>query len=333
MGSDGNAIQAIPLRDGSMQITPQRINALQWEALNGERKDDCMNLYVQTLIDGLLLGGVYASVAIGLSLCFGVMRVVNWAHGALLMMAMYLTYYLVSLAGIDVYLCCLITGAVMFVIGYLLQKFLFYRLIVREKEREPVNVLLFTSGLGMALTSLALILFGGFALQARTNYTGKSIYLGAYIISQTRLISFVIAIASTLALYVFLQKTETGRAMRATSQDRTVARLMGMNEKRIYCLAMGISQAMVGISASLLVSFYPVSNAVGQLFSFKSFIVVVLGGKGSILGCLLGGLLVGIIEKLFGTMFNESISQISLFALFVLILLFKPSGILGKEKE
>ena len=292
-----------------------------------------MSLYIQTLIDGLLLGGVYATVAVGLSLCFGVMRVVNWAHGALLMMAMYLTYYLVTLAGIDVYLCCIITGAVMFGVGYFLQKALFYKLIVREKEREPVNVLLFTSGLGTALTSLALILFGGFALQAQTAYTGKSIHLGPYIVSQTKLISFVIAIACTFALFIFLQKTETGRAMRATSQNRTVARLMGINEKKIYCLAMGISQAMVGISAALLISFYPVSNAVGQLFSIKSFIVVVLGGKGSIMGCLLGGLVVGVIEKLFGTLFNDAISQITLFALFVLILLFKPSGILGKEKE
>lgn len=292
-----------------------------------------LQLYTQALIDGLLLGGVYATVAVGLSLCFGVMRIVNWAHGALLMMAMYLTYYLVTLFGINVYLCCIITGVVMFGIGYVLQKFLFYKLIVREKDREPVNVLLFTSGLGTALTAIALILFGGFALQAQTPYTGKSFHLGSFIVSQTKLISFVIAIVSTLILFVFVKKTETGRAMSATSQNRTVARLMGINEENIYCLAMGISQAMVGISASLLISFYPVSNSVGVLFSFKSFIIVVLGGKGSIMGCLLGGLVVGIIEKVFGTMFNDSTSQIILFMLFVLILLFRPSGILGKEKE
>lgn len=292
-----------------------------------------LQLYTQALIDGLLLGGVYATVAVGLSLCFGVMRIVNWAHGALLMMAMYLTYYLVTLAGINVYLCCIITGIVMFFVGYLLQKFLFYKLIVREKDREPVNVLLFTSGLGTALTAVALILFGGFALQAQTPYTGKSIRLGSFIISQTKLISFVIAIISTFILFIFVKKTETGRAMSATSQNRTVARLMGINEEKIYCLAMGISQAMVGISASLLISFYPVSNSVGVLFSFKSFIIVVLGGKGSIMGCLLGGLVVGIIEKIFGTVFNDSMSQIILFVMFVLILLFKPSGILGKEKE
>lgn len=292
-----------------------------------------LQLYTQALIDGLLLGGVYATVAVGLSLCFGVMRIVNWAHGALLMMAMYLTYYLVTLAGINVYLCCLITGAVMFAVGCLLQKFLFYKLIVREKDREPVNVLLFTSGLGTALTAVALIVFGGFALQAQTPYTGKSLQMGPFIISQTKLISFVIAVVSTLVLFFFVKKTETGRAMSATSQNRTVARLMGIHEENIYCLAMGISQAMVGISASLLISFYPVSNSVGVLFSFKSFIIVVLGGKGSIMGCLLGGLVVGVIEKFFGTMFNDATSQIVLFMLFVLILLFKPSGILGKEKE
>ena len=292
-----------------------------------------LQLYTQALIDGLLLGGVYATVAVGLSLCFGVMRIVNWAHGALLMMAMYITYYLVTLAGVNVYLCCIITGVVMFFVGYLLQKFLFYKLIVREKDREPVNVLLFTSGLGTALTAVALIMFGGFALQAQTPYTGKSFRMGEFIVSQTKLISFVIAIAATFALYFFQKKTETGRAMTATSQNRVVARLMGINEENIYCLAMGISQAMVGIAASLLISFYPVSNSVGVLFSFKSFIIVVLGGKGSIMGCLLGGLVVGCIEKVFGTMFNDSMSQIILFVLFVLILLFRPSGILGKEKE
>ena len=120
--------------------------------------------------------------------------------------------------------------------------------------------------------------------------------------------------------------------MRAASQDRTVARLMGINERKIYCLAMGIAQMMVGISAALMVSFYPVTNTTGQIFQTKSFIIVVLGGKGSVIGCLIGGLLVGVIERFFGTLFSESISQILLFLLFVGILLFKPSGLLGKEK-
>lgn len=297
-----------------------------------ERMDNDMNLYIQSLIDGLLLGGVYATIAVGLSLCFGVMRVVNWAHGALLMMAMYLTYYLVAFTGIDVYLCCIISAVVMFCIGYLLQNTAINRLLAREKNREPMSVLFFTSGLSTALEALALIVFGGFALQAQTNYTGKSIRMGGYIISQTKLISFVIAIVCTIALYLFLQKTETGRAMRAASQDRAVARLMGINERKTYCLAMAIAQMMVGISAALMVSFYPVTNTTGQIFQNKSFIIVVLGGKGSVIGCLIGGLLVGVIERLFGTVFSDSISQIVLFLMFVAILLFKPSGILGKEK-
>ncbi len=291
-----------------------------------------MSLYFQSLIDGLLLGGVYATIAVGLSLCFGVMRVINWAHGALLMIAMYLTYYLVTLTGIDVYLCCIISAAVMFGVGYLLQATAIGRLLARDKGREPMSVLFFTSGMSTSLEALALIVFGGFALQAQTAYTGKSIRLGEYIISQTKLISFVIALISTIALYLFLQKTETGRAMRAASQDRTVARLMGINERKIYCLAMGIAQMMVGISAALMVSFYPVTNTTGQIFQTKSFIIVVLGGKGSVIGCLIGGLLVGVIERVFGTIFSESISQIMLFILFVGILLFKPSGLLGKEK-
>ena len=132
-----------------------------------------MSLYFQSLIDGLLLGGVYATIAVGLSLCFGVMRVINWAHGALLMIAMYLTYYLVTLTGIDVYLCCIIAAAVMFGVGYLLQATAISRLLARDKGREPMSVLFFTSGMSTSLEALALIVFGGFALQAQTAYTGK----------------------------------------------------------------------------------------------------------------------------------------------------------------
>lgn len=292
-----------------------------------------MFLYLQSIIDGVLLGGVYASIAVGLSLAFGVMRIINWAHGALLMAGMYFSYYLVTLAGIDVYVSAIIAAAAMFAVGYLLQKHLLHRLITKEKEREPINVLLFTSGLGTVITSVALIFFGGDSMQANTPYTGKTILAGDFIISQTKLIAFIIALVATLALYFFIQRTETGRALRATSQNRVIARLMGINEKRIYCVAMALSLAILGISSSLLVSFYPVSNTVGVLFSFKSFIIVVLGGKGSVLGCLLGGILVGIIEKIGGTMFNDSIAQLMLFLLFVLILLFKPSGLLSKEKE
>ena len=151
-------------------------------------------------------------------------------------------------------------------------------------------------------------------------------------ISVPKLISFVIALLCTLLLYLFLQKSEMGRAIRATAQNRQVATLMGINQKKIYNIAFGISIALVGVSGALLLPYYTVSYSIGTTFSFKSFIIVVLGGKGSVLGALLGGLIVGVIEKIGGQMFSDTYAQMAVFVVFVLVLLFKPNGLLG-EKE
>lgn len=292
-----------------------------------------MSAFLQALISGLLLGGVYATIAVGLSLAFGVMRIINWAHGELLMISMYISYLIISLTGVDPYLTIFITGAIMFVFGYIFQGTIINRLLEREDSREPVSVLLFTAGFGMVLSNLALIIFGANPILTATQYQGKTFMLGDIIISVPRFISFVIALAVTALLYLFLQKTETGRAIRATSQNRSVARLMGINQKKIYALAFGIGIALVGISGALLVPFFSIYPLVGLTFSNKSFIIVVLGGKGSVPGALLGGLLVGVIEQLAGIMFTDAYAQAIVFILFVIVLLFKPSGLLGKEAE
>ena len=288
---------------------------------------------LQSLLDGLLIGGVYATIAMGLSLAFGVMRIINWAHGELLMLSMYISFYIIKHTSMDPYLVLLFTGTVMFGIGYICQKVAFNRLLAREATREPISVLLFTSGLGMILSNGVLILFGAMTMQANTSYTGKTIKLSPMIISNAKLISFSIAIAVALALFYILQKTEIGRAIRATSQNRSVAKLMGINESKIYCISFGISIMLVGISGALLMPYFSVYPTVGQVFSFKSFVIVVLGGKGSVLGALLGGLLIGVIEKIGALYFSESYAQLIIFLLFVVILLFKPSGLLSKERE
>ena len=164
-----------------------------------------------------------------------------------------------------------------------------------------------------------------------TKYTSTTIKLGSIIISKPKLISFVIAMIVTLILYIIIQRTEFGRALRATAQNRQVAQLMGINHKMIYALAFGIGLAITGLSGSLLVPNASVYPTVGNTYSNKCFIIVVLGGKGSIPGCLIGGILIGLIEK-FGALFwTEAYAQVVVFALFILTLLFRPSGLMGKE--
>lgn len=290
-----------------------------------------MILYLQALIDGLLIGGVYATMAVGLSLAFGVMRIINWCHGELLMVSMYISYYIFTSLGLDPYLIVFLTAAVMFGVGYVLQKGVVSNLLTRTNEREPISVLLFTAGLGMILCNAAQVLIGSNPLSETTRYTGKMIGMGNILVSVPKLISFVFALCLTAALYFLLQKSEVGRAIRATAQNRSVATLMGINQKKIYCLSFGLSLAMVGASGALLIPYYPVSPMVGNTFSIKTFIIVVLGGMGSVPGALLGGLVVGIIEKVVGAFSSDTYAQVLVFVVFVAVLLFKPDGLLGSK--
>ncbi len=285
----------------------------------------------QSVIDGLLIGGVYATVAVGLSLAFGVMRIINWAQGELLMISMYISYFLFDLMGLDPYINMFIVMALMFLVGYFMQETVISNLLARETVREPISVLLFTSGLGMVLTNAALIVFGSAPKTALTPLSGKMISVGEMLISLPKIISFSIALCCTIALYVFLQRTETGRAIRAISQNRQVATLMGINQKKVFSIAFGISIALVGLSGALLIPYFPVGTTVGQTFSFRSFVIVVLGGKGSVIGALLGGLIVGVIEKVGGLLFSDTYAQMMVFVIFVIVLLFKPNGLLGQK--
>ena len=290
-----------------------------------------LSLFFQTLIDGIMVGGVYSTIAVGLSLAFGVMRIVNWAHGEFLMVSMYIAFLSVINFGIDPYLSIFITGPIMFAVGYCLQRFVFNRMLDKDESREPLSILLFTAGLGIFLSNIAQVIFTSKSIAVNTKYTSTTIKLGSIIISKPKLISFVIAMIVTLILYIIIQRTEFGRALRATAQNRQVAQLMGINHKMIYALAFGIGLAITGLSGSLLVPNASVYPTVGNTYSNKCFIIVVLGGKGSIPGCLIGGILIGLIEK-FGALFwTEAYAQVVVFALFILTLLFRPSGLMGKE--
>lgn len=285
----------------------------------------------QSLIDGVLIGGVYAAIGLGLSLAYGVMGVVNWAHGEVLMVSMFISFYLTKFAGFDPYLTAFVNIAVMGAAGFILQKFVFNRLVSRGKTAWR-DILLFTAGMSLALQALFNMIFGAEVKSANTKYSGM-LKLGEMMISRPKLISFVLAAICCVGLYVFIRRSEMGRALRATSQDRLTAQLMGVNANFVYCVAFAISLGLVGLSGALLTPFYPVSPYVGAAFSFKSFIIVAMGGKGNIPGAMLAGVFIGIIEKIGGTLVGDNLAQIFIFVLFILVLLVKPDGLLVKRKK
>lgn len=288
-------------------------------------------IIIQSLIDGILLGGVYATVAVGLSLAFGVMKILNWAHGELLMVSMFISYLLIKTFSIDPYLTLFINVIIMFAVGYLLQQNIFTPLLNKEKNKDTMGVLIITSGIGMILVNVFTMLFGSNAMAVTTQYSGKTVWLGDLVFSIPRTISFVIAIAATIALYIILQKTELGRALRATAQNREVAKLMGINTNVAYNIAFGISLALVGIAAALLIPNFSVYPKVGSVFSLKAMVIVVMGGRGNVIGCLVGGLMIGVIERLGAVLWTESYALMLIFAMFIIILLVKPQGIFGKR--
>lgn len=286
-----------------------------------------MGTFLQALINGIMMGGVYATIAVGLSLAFGVMGVVNWAHGDLMMLAMYIAYVFVSRFNMDPYLTMIVVIPIMFILGVLLQKFVFNRLL-----KEPKSIIMWTTGLELIIGAVLLMVFSANTIMVQSSYSSATFSIADIIFVKSRFISFVIAVGCTLLLYFFLMKTETGRALRATAQNREVATLMGINQEKIFNLAQGIAMGLVAIAAALLIPYYPISTTIGITFGTKCFLIVVLGGKGNVLGALVGGLLIGVIEAVAGQYASMAYAQIIVFLLFVAVLLFKPSGILNKGK-
>jgi branched-chain amino acid transport system permease protein len=291
------------------------------------------DLLIQGALSGLLIGGVYGLIALGLNLVFGTMRVVNFAQGTLLMVAMFMAYWLHVLTGLHPYLTPLVTVPVLFGLGYAIQVVLITPLLAREKTREPMSVLLMTLGLALLLENLALLLFRGDYKTVQVSQTNAVWFLGDYIVSVSRFWALVALLATVAALWAFLTPTDLGRAIRAVGQDRQVARLLGINDRVIYNYAFGISTAVMGIAAATLVPFYYIHPGVGTSFLLKAFVIVVLGGLGSMPGAALGGLAVGVIEGVIGIWTQAAVAQILLFAVFIAMLFFRPAGLLGVERK
>jgi len=292
-----------------------------------------MRSFWQATVSGLLIGGIYALIALGLNIVFGTMRVVNFAQGALLMVGMFMVYWLWELGGLHPYLSPLVTLPALFGLGYLIQRTLVSPLLARERAREPMSVLLATLGLALVLENVALLFFSADFKTVQTDVSLATFKASGIIVSVPRLIGMGVMVTTCLALYLFFTRTDLGRAVRATGQDREVARLMGINDARIYGVAYALSAALMGIAAAVLVPFFYVHPSVGTSFLLKVFVIVVLGGIGSMPGAALGGLLVGMIEGIVGLYVQASAAQIVLFAAFIAILLVRPAGLLGVERR
>ena len=281
----------------------------------------------ESLLNGLLVGGVYSLMAIGLTLIFGVMKVVNFAHGSLIMLGMYTTYWAVVLLNLDPYLSLPIALVVLFLIGVSLQRFLINPILNAPEH----NQLLLTLGVSLFMENLAVFLWSPDYRVMRTGYDGMVFYVGDISIVLVRVLAFAFAMGLSALLYLMLTKTDLGKAIRAASEEPKGALLMGINIKRIYMITFGIGAACAGVSGGVIAPFIPVYPYVGWLFVITAFVVVVLGGLGSIQGAFVGGLIIGVAES-FGAMFLPgAMKSIISFTIFILILLFKPTGLFGKR--
>jgi branched-chain amino acid transport system permease protein len=279
-------------------------------------------------INGLLVGGIYTLVASGLTLIYGVLHIINFAHGSTLMLAMFGVYYLLTKLGIDPYLSLLIMVPAMYVFGFFLYKLLIGRLAQGKDE----NILLITLGLSILIENLALMFFKGDTRTISVAYSDRMVEIGPTLVSLPKIISFAAAMALCAALGLFIQRTDTGKAIRAVAKERMGARLVGIDVDRVFAISFGIGLATLGAAACLLMPIFYVSPTTGHVFVMVAFTVVVLGGMGSFLGAVVGGLIVGLTESFGGLFLGESLGQIGISLIFILILLFRPSGLFGARR-
>ena len=290
---------------------------------------------LEDLINGILVGSIYGLTALGLTIIFGVLKVINFAHGSLLMVGMYVAYWAVTLSGFHPYLTLILVVPVMYLFGYYLQDIVIKPIFKAEREvREPITVIIVTTGVWYILDNLTLLVFGPQYRSIQDNpLRGKMLEIGGMLVSVPKLWGFFAAIITAASVYWFLQKTRTGRAIRATSLDRDAASLMGIKQYKVYNIAFGIGTATAGIAGVTLVPFYNVFPTVGVLFDIKGFIIVVLGGLGSIGGAILGGIIIGVIESVGPQFMTATWTEAIVYGLFLLVLFVKPSGLFGVKYE
>ncbi|BEP17858.1 branched-chain amino acid ABC transporter permease [Pyrofollis japonicus] len=277
-------------------------------------------------VDGILTGSIYAMVGVGLALIWGVMEIINFAHGDYMMLGALTAYYLFTLMGLDPLIGAVIAFGVVFVLGV-------------ATQRGVINRILDAPLLTQIAATFAVLLIIRYGVQAAigpytrritTWYANVFYHVGPITLPLAKLIAFAASLITALGLYIFLFKTDTGIALRATSQNRQVAQLMGINVKKMYDIAFGLGVGIAGAAGAILALFYPIFPEMGAFFALIAFIVVVLGGFGSVFGAYLGGIIIGLIESLSALYITPALKDVVAFIIFLIILLFKPTGLFGK---
>ena len=278
-----------------------------------------------SLLNGITTGAVYALIALGLTLIYGVLHIINFAHGASLMVALYAVYFLKEHAGIDPYLAFPVVVPAMFALGYGLQR----GIINRASHGKDENILLVTLGLSIMLENLALLFFKSDTRTIETTYTLTTVAIGPAMIALPKLVAFVGALVVSGLLVWMMRATDLGSAIRAVAKEKQGARLMGIDVDHVYAMCFGIGLACLGAAACFLLPAYYVNPMVGSGFVLVAFTIVVLGGMGSFEGAFVGGLLIGVVESLGGLFLGESLGQVGIFVIFIAVLLFRPQGLFG----
>jgi len=284
-------------------------------------------ILIPAVLNGLMMGAVYALVALGLTLIYGVLHIINFAHGALLTAAMFAAYFAHSLLGLDPYAAAVVLTPLFFALGYALQRFV----IGPASHGEERNVLLVTLGLAVVIENGLLYAFRADTRTVNLDYAFNVVDLGFAFIPVPRVIAFVVVLILALILWAVLSLTDTGKAIRAVAKEKLGAELTGIDVAHIYAVTFGLGTACLAIAACLLIPTYYVNPHAGNAFVLIAFTIVVLGGMGSVAGALLGGLFIGVVESLSGLYLGESLGQIGIFVIFILVLLLRPSGLFGER--
>ena len=293
-----------------------------------------LEVLLQTLISGVLLGGLYALIGIGMTIIMGVMKIINLAHGELMMVAMYIAFVLFNFFHIDPYLSVFIAAPALFLLGMAIQKYLVTP-VLRVESILPENQVILTVGIGMVLANIATIIFTSDYRQTPVDYATKAWYLSdlwkkapiELSLSFAWTVSFLFAVAITAALWFFLTKTDAGKSIRAMAQDHDAALLMGVNVDRMRVMTFGLGSALVGAAGCLFIPIYYIYPDIGGQFTLIAFVITILGGLGSTVGAIIGGLILGLFESLTATYLGMGWAPVGRFGIFIAALIFIPGGV------
>jgi branched-chain amino acid transport system permease protein len=285
-----------------------------------------METLLQSIINGLLLGGIYAVVAVGFSLVWGVMNVINVSHGAFVMLGAYATYWLFVLFGLDPFLGAPVAMLITFALGFLVQK-----VVINRVVRAPIYMtLILTFGLNLLIVNLGLIAWSADFRSVSTAYTGAGLVLGPLVVPYARFGTLLVALLATAALFAFMARTRTGNAIQATRMDLEAAEGVGVRIDVIYALTFGIGAGLAGLAGGLISATLPITPVMGLTYTGKAFVVTALGGLGNMAGALVGGLALGLAETVGATLIGPGYQDAIGYTILVLVLILRPQGILGR---